>query len=163
MMYKPLPKELTIKQSSIKYLTEEEVESLKSIQLIKEYLVTMQQKLEQHNTTHNADKNLLINGRNLTNVGVFRKYIQTYLENHSAINENMFLMARQLQPTAQGIPLEVYCFSKDKRWQNYEYVMSDLFDHFLAAVPYFGLELFELPDNSTFKHTINNLQIDKNS
>lgn len=158
-----IKRHMLIKQSSIKYLTEEEVESLKSIQLIKEYLVTMQQKLEQHNTTHNADKNLLINGRNLTNVGVFRKYIQTYLENHSAINENMFLMARQLQPTAQGIPLEVYCFSKDKRWQNYEYVMSDLFDHFLAAVPYFGLELFELPDNSTFKNTINNLQIDKNS
>ena len=67
----------------------------------------------------------------------------------------MLLMARQLQPTAEGIPIEIYCFSKDKRWQNYEYVMSDLFDHFLAAVPYFDLEIFEFPDNSTFKSLSN--------
>ena len=60
-------------------------------------------------------------------------------------------MARQLQPTTQGIPLEIYAFSKDKRWENYEYVMSDLFDHFLASVPYFDLEIFELPNSSTFK------------
>ena len=143
-----IKRHMLIKQTSIKYLTTEDIERLKGIQIIKEYLNNMQQKIEQYNTTNNADKTLLINGRNLTNIGVFRKFIQTYLEQHSAINKNMLLMARQLQPTSQGIPLEIYCFSKDKRWENYEYVMSDLFDHFLAAVPYFDLELFELPDNS---------------
>ena len=145
-----IKRHMLIKQNSIKYLTKEDVEKLKDIQLISEYLNTMQVKLDQYNTSQNANKKLLINGRNLTNIGVFRKFIQTYLESHSAINKDMLLMARQLQPTAQGIPLEIYAFSKDKRWENYEYVMSDLFDHFLAAVPYFDLELFELPSNSSF-------------
>lgn len=147
-----IKRHMLIKQTSIKYLTNEDIERLKDVQILKGYLTHMQQKLDQYNTVNNADKSLLINGRNLTNVGVFRKFIQTYLEQHSAINDEMLLMARQLQPTAQGIPIEIYCFSKDKRWENYEYVMSDLFDHFLAAVPYFDLEIFELPDNSTFKN-----------
>ena len=150
-----IKRHMLIKQNSIKYLTDEDIERLKGIQIIESYLTNMQQKIEQYNTANNADKSLLINGRNLTNVGVFRKFIQTYLEQHSAINDQMLLMARQLQPTAEGIPLEIYCFSKDKRWQNYEYVMSDLFDHFLAAVPYFDLEIFEFPDNSTFKSLSN--------
>lgn len=150
-----IKRHMLIKQNSIKYLTDEDIERLKSIQIIESYLTNMQQKIEQYNTANNADKSLLINGRNLTNVGVFRKFIQTYLEQHSAINDQMLLMARQLQPTAEGIPIEIYCFSKDKRWQNYEYVMSDLFDHFLAAVPYFDLEIFEFPDNSTFKSLSN--------
>ena len=150
-----IKRHMLIKQNSIKYLTDEDIERLKGIQIIESYLTNMQQKIEQYNTANNADKSLLINGRNLTNVGVFRKFIQTYLEQHSAINDKMLLMARQLQPTAEGIPIEIYCFSKDKRWQNYEYVMSDLFDHFLAAVPYFDLEIFEFPDNSTFKSLSN--------
>ncbi|UAB75124.1 mechanosensitive ion channel family protein [Mesoflavibacter sp. SCSIO 43206] len=150
-----IKRHMLIKQNSIKYLTDEDIERLKGIQIIESYLTNMQQKIEQYNTANNADKSLLINGRNLTNVGVFRKFIQTYLEQHSAINDQMLLMARQLQPTAEGIPIEIYCFSKDKRWQNYEYVMSDLFDHFLAAVPYFDLEIFEFPDNSTFKSLSN--------
>ena len=150
-----IKRHMLIKQTSIKYLTNTDIERLKDIQIIKGYLTHMQQKLDQYNTINNANKSLLINGRNLTNVGVFRKFIQTYLEQHSAINDEMLLMARQLQPTAQGIPIEIYCFSKDKRWENYEYVMSDLFDHFLAAVPYFDLEIFEFPDNSTFKSLSN--------
>ncbi|MGB5263019.1 MAG: mechanosensitive ion channel family protein, partial [Lutimonas sp.] len=97
------------------------------------------------------DKHLLINGRNLTNLGVFRKYIETYVEKHSAINTDMSLMVRQLAPTTQGIPIEIYAFSKDKRWQNYEYIMADIFDHLIAAVPFFGLELFELPSGKSFE------------
>ena len=57
----------------------------------------------------------------------------------------MTLMTRQLPPTPQGIPLEIYAFSSDKRWENYEYIMADIFDHLLAALPYFELEVFELP------------------
>ena len=80
----------------------------------------------------------------MTNLGVFRKYLQTYIENHSGINKEMFIMVRQMAPTPQGLPLEIYAFSSDKRWENYEYIMSDIFDHALAAVPYFDLELYEL-------------------
>ena len=146
-----IKRHMLIKQTSIKYLNTEAIERLKKIEIIEVYLNTMQDKINSFNASHTIDKSVLINGRNLTNIGVFRKFIQTYLEQHSAINNDMLLMARQLQPTAQGIPLEIYCFTKDKRWESYEYVMSDLFDHFLAAVPYFDLELFELPNDTSFK------------
>ena len=148
-----IKRHMLIKQTSIKYLNTEDIERLKKIEIISVYLNTMQDKINSFNASHTIDKSFLINGRNLTNIGVFRKFIQTYLEQHSAINNDMLLMARQLQPTAQGIPLEIYCFTKDKRWESYEYVMSDLFDHFLAAVPYFDLELFELPNDTSFKQS----------
>jgi len=146
-----IKRHLMIRQDSIKYLTTEDIERLKGIQLIKEYLTEKQIKIDQYNKKYKADKTLLLNGKNLTNIGVFRKYIQSYLESHSAINKEMLLMARQLQPTTEGIPLEIYAFSKDKRWENYEFVISDLFDHFLAAITYFDLEIFEQPNSSSFR------------
>ncbi|MGB5419034.1 mechanosensitive ion channel family protein [Algibacter sp.] len=146
---------LIIKQDGVKYLSEAEVEKLKSIQLISSYLETRQKDISTYNSTNNIDKTLLLNGRNLTNLGVFRKYIDSYLRNHSAINKDMMIMARQLAPTTQGIPLEIYAFSSDKRWENYEYIMADIFDHLLAALPYFELEVFELPSHSSFKNSLN--------
>jgi miniconductance mechanosensitive channel len=110
-----------------------------------------QNDIQSYNTTNNRNKALLINGRNLTNLGVFRKYIDSYLKQHPAINKDMMIMARQLEPTTQGIPLEIYAFSSDKRWENYEYIMSDIFDHLLASLKYFDLEVFELPSTSSFK------------
>ncbi len=138
---------LILKQKSIKYLSEDDVERLKPIQLISDYLESSSLKIEKYNQQNDIDKSIAINGRNLTNIGVFRKYIQTYLENHSALNQDMTLMTRQLEPTSQGIPIEIYTFSSDQRWQNYEYIMADIFDHLLAAVPYFDLEIFELPSS----------------
>jgi miniconductance mechanosensitive channel len=126
------------------YQNPEAAEKLKSIQLISTYLTESQKSIAKYNEEHGIDKSVLINGRNLTNLGVFRKYIQSYIENHSAINKDMTIMTRQLAPTAQGLPLEIYAFSSDKRWVNYEYIMSDIFDHSLAAVRYFGLEVYEL-------------------
>lgn len=142
---------LIIKQNSIKFVSKKEVDALKKIQLLTSYLDNRQKDIDQYNTQHEINKELAINGRNLTNIGIFRKYMQSYVARHTAINTEMTLMVRQLPPTPQGIPLEVYAFSSDKRWANYEYIMADIFDHLLAAVPYFGLELFELPDNSNFK------------
>ncbi|MEN8788288.1 MAG: mechanosensitive ion channel family protein, partial [Flavobacteriaceae bacterium] len=138
---------LLLKQKSIKYLNGDEIERLKQIQLVSKYLESRTSKIEQYNKQNEIDKSLAINGRNLTNIGVFRNYIQTYLEKHSALNQDMTLMTRQLEPTSQGIPIEIYTFSRDKRWQNYEYIMADIFDHLLAAVPYFDLEIFELPSS----------------
>jgi miniconductance mechanosensitive channel len=139
-----------IKLASIHYLSKKEVDALKKIQSIASYLETRQTAIDSYNTDHNIDKELLLNGRNLTNIGVFRKYAETYIENHSGINKDMTLMVRQLAPGTQGIPIEIYAFSKDKRWENYEYIMADIFDHIIAAVPYFNLEIFELPSNSSF-------------
>jgi len=141
---------LNIKLDSIHYLTKNEVDSLKNIHAISDYLESRQSDIDAHNTTHNINKDLLLNGRNLTNIGVFRKYIETYIETHSGTNKEMMIMVRQLAPGTQGIPLEIYAFSSDKRWQNYEYIMADIFDHVIAAVPYFNLEIFELPSNSSF-------------
>jgi len=136
-----------IKQKSIKYLTESEIDELKKIELIHTYLTNRHTDIENHNQLNNINKELLINGRNLTNIGVFRKFVETYIKEHSAINKDMMIMTRQLAPTAQGIPIEIYAFSSDKRWQNYEYIMADIFDYIIAAVPYFDLEIFELPSN----------------
>ena len=138
---------LILKQGSIKYLTQDDVERLKKIQLIRDYLNWASEKINAYNEENEIDKSVAINGRNLTNIGVFRKYVQTYLEKHTALNKEMTLMTRQLDPTPQGIPIEIYAFSSDKRWQNYEFIIADIFDHILAAVPFFGLEVFELPSS----------------
>ena len=142
---------LYIKQTGVKYLTDVDVEKLKEIHLITAYLEGRQEDIKTYNNANNVNKNLLLNGRNLSNLGVFRKYIDTYLKQHSAVNKDMMIMARQLAPTTQGIPLEIYAFSSDKRWENYEYIMSDIFDHLIAALPYFDLEIFELPSQGSFK------------
>ena len=140
-----IKRSLNIKMDSIKYLTEKEIQNLKAIQLIEIYLEARQEKINTYNSENTIDKKLLLNGRNLTNIGVFRKYAEEYINKHSAINKEMMIMVRQLAPTTQGLPIEIYAFSADKRWENYEYIMADIFDHLLAAVKYFDLELFELP------------------
>ncbi len=142
---------LLIVQNSVKFLSETEVQKLQTIQLISSYLNKRQDDINSHNTEYNADKSIAINGRNMTNLGVFRKYVDEYLNQHSAINKDMMIMARQLAPTPEGIPIEIYAFSSDKRWQNYEYIMADIFDHLLASVCYFDLVVFELPNHSNFK------------
>ncbi len=138
---------LIIKQNSIRYLTEEDLQHLSKIELIAPYLQSRQQEIDKYNTQHGINKEVLVNGRNLTNIGVFQKYADVYLHHHSAINKEMMMMVRQLAPTPQGLPLEIYAFSRDREWKNYEYIMGDIFDHLIAAIPYFNLELFELPDN----------------
>ena len=139
-----IKRSVIIKVSTIKFLTSDDIEKLKKIQLVSKYIESKSKEINNYNTKHGADKSVLINGINLTNFGVFRKYLQTYVENHSAINENMTLMVRQLEPTSQGIPMEIYAFSKDQRWVNYEFIIGDIFDHVLAAVTYFDLEIYEL-------------------
>ena len=142
---------LNIKLDSIKYLSKDEVDKLKKIELISSYLETRQNDIEKYNTSKNVNKELLLNGRNLTNVGVFRKYVDAYINQLSSINKDMTIMVRHLEPTTQGLPIEIYAFSVDKRWANYEYIMADIFDHLLASVKYFDLELFELPNHSSFR------------
>ena len=145
-----IKRSLSIKLDSIHYLSKNELNSLIKIQLISTYLQTRQSDIDTYNKNNTINKELLLNGRNLTNIGVFRKYVETYIENHSGTNKEMMIMVRQLAPGTQGIPLEIYAFSSDKRWKNYEYIMADIFDHIIAAVPYFNLEIFELPSNSSF-------------
>ncbi len=144
-----IKKSLLIKISSIRFLEAEELVELKKIDRISAFIKERQKEIEDSNSEKNIDKSLLINGRNFTNLGLFRYYAQSYLKSHEQINQNMTVMCRQLAPTAQGIPLEIYAFSKDKEWINYEHISSDLFDHLLAAIPYFHLKCFELSTTLT--------------
>ncbi|WP_395058280.1 mechanosensitive ion channel family protein [Flavobacterium sp.] len=140
-----IKRHILIKSSSIRFIKEDELEDFKQIQLIKTYIEKKQADINKYNSQYNVDKTLSVNGRNLTNFGLFRKYLTNYLENYPSLNKDMILLCRHLQPTAQGIPLEIYAFTSDKRFENYEYIMSDIFDHILASVVYFDLEIFEMP------------------
>ncbi len=136
---------ILIKSKSVRYIVNDELKNFKKIQLISDYITKKELEITKYNTINHIDKSISINGRNLTNLGLFRKYIIRYLETHNGVNKEMLLICRQLQPTSEGIPLEIYVFSKDKKWENYEYIMADIFDHIIASVPFFELELFELP------------------
>ncbi|MEM0516931.1 mechanosensitive ion channel family protein [Aequorivita flava] len=140
-----------IKQTSIKFLSDEDLDRLKKIALIKPYIEHRQRDIDKFNRQTEANKEVQINGRNQTNLGVFRYYIDAYLNENTAINKDLALMVRHLEPTEKGLPIEIYCFSKDKRWVNYEHIQADIFDHLLAATPYFDLEVFELPTGKDFK------------
>jgi miniconductance mechanosensitive channel len=139
-----IKKSLLIKTTSIRFLSSKEISDLKKIDRISSFIVKREKEIEIANSVKKTDKSLLINGRNFTNLGLFRQYTKVYLQTHDQINQKMTVMCRQLTPTAQGIPLEIYAFSKDKIWVNYEHISSDIFDHLLAAIPYFHLECFEL-------------------
>jgi len=138
-----IKRHILVKAKSIRFLTVAELQKMKKIQLISNYIETRQSEINQHNNTYSIDKSIPINGRNMTNFGLFRKYITCYLENYPGLNKEMILVCRQLQPTAQGIPLEIYAFSKDQRFIEYENIMADIFDHIISSITYFDLELFE--------------------
>jgi miniconductance mechanosensitive channel len=140
-----IKRHVLIKSSTIRFLNDEDLHQLRKIQLITSYIDTRQAEIDKYNDLRGIDKTLSLNGRNMTNLGLFRKYIMQYLIDHPGLNKNMHIMCRQLQSTAHGVPLEIYVFSSDKRWANYEYIMADIFDHVMASVQYFDLEIFELP------------------
>ena len=140
-----IKRSIYIKQSSIKFLSPDDVEKFKKIDLIKPYIEHRQRDIEKYNQLKEVNREVQINGRNQTNLGVFRNYIDVFLNQNTAINKDLSLMVRHLAPTDKGLPIEIYCFSRDKRWVNYEHIQADIFDHLLAAVPYFDLEVFELP------------------
>jgi miniconductance mechanosensitive channel len=144
-----IKRHVLIKSSSIRFLHEDELPDLKKIQLVSKYIDSQQADIFKFNTSNAIDKTVLINGRNLTNFGLFRKYINEYLVNYPGLNTNMVMMCRQLQSNEFGIPLEIYAFSEDKTWINYEYIMADIFDHIIASVVYFDLEIYELPTSKS--------------
>lgn len=149
-----IKRSVKIKQDSVRFMTTADLDKLKSIHLVDKYIDSRQTDINKYNEQHQIDKKLPINGRNLTNIGLFRKYLEAYLQNHPAINKDMTLMVRQLEPTGQGWPIEIYAFSSDKRWENYEHIMSDIFDHIVSSVSYFDLELFEFPNKNFVQHEV---------
>ena len=146
-----IKRHILIKTGSIRFLEEAELNDLKKIHLISNYITTRKLEIDHYNSNNQIDKAIAINGRNLTNLGLFRKYITEYLSNYPGLNQDMLMLCRQLQSTSHGVPLEVYAFSHDKRFENYEFIMSDIFDHIIASVKYFDLEIFETISENEYK------------
>ncbi len=142
-----IKRSLMIDIDSIRFCDPELLKRLQEIRLIRDYLATREQEIQEHNRRllGEADCSLPINGRHQTNIGVFRAYVIAYLKENPNINQDMTFLVRQLQPTEHGLPLEIYVFSKDKRWAVYEAIQADIFDHLLAALPHFDLRFFQYP------------------
>ncbi len=138
-----LKRSVFVKQSSIKFIEEEELPHLMKIQSITQYISERTLDIDNYNHKIGADKSLSINGRNLTNMGLYRAYIQNYLKQHPGVHKDMISMVRQLQPISKGLPLELYFFTATTAWLQYEDIVSDVFDHVTAAAKYFDIELFE--------------------
>jgi miniconductance mechanosensitive channel len=143
---------INIDMNSIRFVTDKELESMSSISLITDYVQGKQKEIEEYNQEHNVDTSVLINGRRQTNIGIFRAYIISYLRHHPKINQNMTFLVRQLKPTEHGLPIEIYVFSSDKVWANYEAIQADIFDHLLAALPVFDLRIFQVPSGYDFRN-----------
>ena len=137
--------------SSIKFCTPELLSEFKKIHLVKDHILTRQAEIDAFNAEHGFDGSVMVNGRKMTNIGVFQVYLNNYLHANPAINTDMTTMVRQLPPTPNGVPIEVYAFSKEKEWQVYEGIIADLFDHILSAAQYFELNIFENPTGDDFK------------
>ena len=147
-----IKRSILIKVSSIKFLNDEKLTELKEIERISSYITQRKEDIEKDNKNKGVNKKLLLNGRNMTNIGLFRRYALAYLKDHPQISQDLTVMVRQLAPSPEGIPLEIYVFVKDKVWINYEKIMSDIFDHLLAAIPSFDLECFEYNSEKSFRN-----------
>jgi len=142
---------VNIDLSSIKFCNNEMLERFRRFQLISDSIMERQEEIKLYNEEQSVDESTLVNGRRLTNIGVFRTYVEEYLKQHPMIHNQMTFLVRQLSPRENGLPIEIYVFCKDTNWGNYEKVQADIFDHILAVVPEFELRVFQEPSGSDFQ------------
>ena len=140
-----------IDMNSIKFCDDAMISRFSKIDIISEYIDYKRKDIKKYNQSKNCN-NSLLNGRALTNIGTYRKYISSYLENNSNINKGMTFLVRQLSPNSNGLPLEIYVFSNNTDWIKYEQIQSDIFDHLVASVKQFDLVLFQNPTGNDFKN-----------
>jgi len=140
-----IKRSLNIDMTSIKFCTDEEIANYKNIEMLKDYIESIQGEIGIHNDSNSHDKSSLLNGRNLTNIGLFREYAHQYLMANENLRTDLTLMVRQLEPTENGLPIEVYCFSNNINWVAYENIQADIFDHLLSSISNFDLEIFQNP------------------
>lgn len=147
---------LHIDMSSIRFLTINEIERLKTSHLLREYISNKIDQVHAYNTKHlTSSSSTLTNGRWLTNVGTFRAYIIEYLKNHPRSKKDLLMLVRQLEPTEKGLPLQIYVFTDTTVWAEYEGIQADMFDHLIAVAPEFGLNIFQQPTGSDFRGMMN--------
>ncbi len=151
-----IKRSLNIDMNSVKFCDQEMLKKFKSFHFLSDYIERKNNQLETYNKEYGFDNTNLVNGRRQTNLGVFRAYLKQYLRHKPEINIDMTFLVRQLQPTENGIPIEIYVFSKIQTWAEYEDVQSDIFDHILAVIPEFGLKVFQSPSGGDFKEILKN-------
>ncbi|MFO7937737.1 MAG: mechanosensitive ion channel [Kiritimatiellia bacterium] len=139
-----------IDMNTVKFCSEEMLCRFSRVQYISEYITRKKEEINKYNEEHKVNPESVVNGRRMTNLGILRAYMEAYLRNHPMISKELTLMVRQLEPTPDGLPIQVYCFSVDKAWMNYEAIQSDIYDHLIAVVPEFDLRLFQNPTGSDF-------------
>jgi len=142
---------LSIDLNSIRFCTEEMLDRFQRIQFLSEYIAKKRKEVLEYNAAHQIDERSLVNGRRITNIGSFRAYTLAYLKSYPKIDQQMTLLVRQLAPTEHGLPIEIYVFSNDIAWANYEGIQSDIFDHLFAILREFDLRVFQNPTGSDFR------------
>jgi miniconductance mechanosensitive channel len=143
-----IKRSIFIDLNSVKFLTDEEIEYLSKYQFLQNYMTGKSVDVAAHNDRQSGDISVIPDLRRLTNVGTFRAYVLHYLKDNGRIHQDMTLLVRQLPAGAQGLPLELYCFANDTRWEVYEDIQSDIFDHLIAILPEFGLRIFQEPSGN---------------
>ena len=141
---------LLLDQNSIRFCDQTMLGRFSKMQLLKDYIEDRKKQIDEHNQNNQIDKKDRVSGRSMTNIGVFRVYVENYLKNHGMINQKMTFLVRQLPPSDKGLPIEIYVFCKDTDWGRYESIQADIFDHILAVVAEFELRLFQNPTGSDF-------------
>lgn len=146
-----------INAHSIRFVDPQTRERYKHYNLIRDFIVKRQQEIEEYNQANQIDTSELINGRRMTNIGVFRNYAMAYLENHPYVRQDMALLVRQLAMEDRGLPIEIYCFTTTTKWADYEDIQANIFDHLLAAAGFFDLEIHQQPGGSDIKRAVEQL------
>ncbi len=147
-----MKRSLFIDMRSIRTVDRKLLERFKTIRLLESYLERKENEIHEHNRKLGVGEEDLVNARHLTNIGCFRAYCAEYLRNHPRVHQEMIQISRQLDPTPQGLPLEIYGFAKDTAWVNYEGIQSDIFDHLFSVLPYFDLRLFQQPSGTDIEN-----------
>jgi miniconductance mechanosensitive channel len=146
-----IKRSINIDMNSVGFLDETQKEKLRKFHLLHDYITQKEKEISEYNKSLKLDDSIVTNGRRMTNLGTFRAYLGNYLRSHPMVHQDMTFLVRHLQPTEKGIPLEIYVFSKDQAWANYEAIQADIFDHVLAIIPEFGLRVFQNPTGSDFQ------------
>ena len=141
-----------IDMTSVKFCTQEMIEKFSKIQYLNTYVLDKNKELSGFNAANKIDNTVLVNGRRMTNLGTFRAYLVSYLKDHPKIHKDLTLIVRQLDPGPTGLPIEIYVFSSDQNWSNYEAIQADIFDHILAVIPEFDLRVYQNPTGSDFQN-----------
>ena len=146
-----IKRSVKIHLNTVKFASPELLDRIKSIKLLESFVNQREIEITEFNESHGITPEDSVNGRNQTNIGLFRRYIEYYLHNNTNINSDMTLMVRQLSADEYGVPLEIYCFSASKEWGEYEIITADIFDHIYAIIGTFDLTIFERPTGNDFR------------